>query len=268
MYPCPKCGYHNPEDAVRCVNCGYVFLHEEVLQAAAKPEKNGLSENSQAGKKNNIKIIYGPILITILILISVMTISRLEKEQVRSGTFSPLAEGTAQVMVTPKSGGSIPTKNPTITPTALSGMESPLFCKMEMAMIYDKAEMLGGSGKLILDRYDQAAKTCTYIVRGGKFLTEIGSVSTVHTSEDKFGVQVRISESAGIVKSEQMKFWGIASLLALENELSHPEAEKLLESVMEEGTAVWNVYSITLEENPLTKTSTLSIFAQADGNEN
>lgn len=214
---------------------------------------------------NKKKIIYGGILLVLILVTCVLVLLGINKERARTVVSRPDDVATVLVEVAPKSGGSIPTKIPTVTPTPLTGMESPLFCKMEMAMIHGKAEKLGDSGILIPDRYDQSSKTCSFIIRGGKVLTEIGTISTVHTSEDNFGVRVAISEKAGIVKNEQMKFWGTACLLALENELSQPEAEQLMDTVMETGTAAWNVYDITLEENPLTKTGTLSIFARSEG---
>lgn len=56
-----------------------------------------------------------------------------------------------------------------------------------------------------------------------------------------------------------MKLWGTAALLALENELSQEEAEKLMDTVIGTGTAAWDVYDLTLKQNPLTKTDTFSI---------
>ena len=142
------------------------------------------------------------------------------------------------VEVTAKAGGSIPTKVPTIK--------------------------LGMPGILIPDRYDQSAKTCSFILRGGKFLAEIGTLSTVHTSEENFGVRIEIADKAGIVKNEEMKLWGTAALMALESGLSRSEAEGLMDTVTEAGTAAWDVYDLTLKEDPLTKTAVFSIFAWRD----
>ena len=217
----------------------------------------------QTGKKNK-KIIYGAVLLIMALVTCILIASGINKERARSEVTRPSAVNTASVEIAPRSGGSIPTKIPAATPTPLTGVESPLFCMLEMAMIHGKAEKLGDSGMLIPDRYDQLSKTCTFIIRGGKILTEIGTISTVHTSEDDFGVRVAITEKIGIDKNEQLKFWGTASLLALENELSQPDAEKLMETVMGSGTAEWDVYDITLAENPLTKTGTLSIFTRTD----
>ena len=214
-------------------------------------------------EKKKKKIIYISVLLIMLIVTCMLVVSGIDKERSRSEVTRPSAVNTASVEISPRSGGSIPTKIPTVTPTPLTGMESPLFCMLEMAMIRGKAEKLGDSGMLIPDRYDQSSKTCSFIIRGGKLLTEIGTLSTVHTSEDNFGVRVAISEKAGIIRNEQMKFWGTASLLALEKELSQPDAEKLMDTVLETGIAAWDVYDIALEENPLTKTGTLSIFTRA-----
>ncbi|MBQ6508413.1 MAG: hypothetical protein IJI07_02970 [Flexilinea sp.] len=216
----------------------------------------------QTGKKNTRKIIYGAVLLLLILVICVLVLSGISKERARSEVTRPSAVNTASAEIAPRSGGSIPTKIPTVTPTPLTGMESPLFCMLEMSMIHGKAEKLGGSGMLIPDRYDQSSKTCSFIIRGGKLLSEIGKISTIHTSEEDYGVRIEISESAGLVKNEQMKLWGTAALLALENELSQEEAEKLMDAVIGTGTAAWGVYDLTLKENPLTKTSSFSVVCR------
>lgn len=258
MNPCPKCGYHNAEDAIRCINCGYEILHEAVPQAVTGPENIGQIENTQTQKRN--KDLYRFVLLIILILLCVMAAVGLKKNGARSDAVRPSSANTVQAETTARAGGAIPTKIPTVTPTALTGMESPLFCKLEMAMIHDKVEKLGGSGMLIPDSYEQSSRTCSFMIRGGRLLSEIGTIRTVHTEGDDFGVRVEIRESTGIIKNEQMALWGAAALMALDKELSQTDAEALMKTVTEDGTAAWNNYDLTLKENALTKTDTLSII--------
>ncbi len=221
-------------------------------------------KGSQDKKKNFVKNISRSVCLIIFILAGIFLVSCRKSDPGSPETLLTPAADVRPVEVTAKAGGSIPTKVPTITPTPLEGMESPLFCKMEMAMIHEKAEKLGMPGILIPDRYDQSAKTCSFILRGGKFLAEIGTLSTVHSSEEDFGVRIEIADKAGIVKNEEMKLWGTAALMALESGLSRSEAEGLMDTVTEAGTAAWDVYDLTLKEDPLTKTAVFSIFARMD----
>ena len=65
MNPCPKCGYHNAEDAVQCINCGYDLLQEGGPQTAADPLTKVNTEEIRTERKHGKDIVIGVIVLII-----------------------------------------------------------------------------------------------------------------------------------------------------------------------------------------------------------
>ena len=260
MNPCPKCGYHNSEDASRCINCGYDFFSED---DSRDKEDNPISQNTgtEAEKRKNNKVkISGLVLLILIILLILFWGNRRAGKQVNIPQTETNPLSVTQVAAMP--GGKIPTLIPTITPTFLSGMESPVFCKLEMAMLHNKAEELGISGMLIPDGYEQPSHTCIYAIRNG--ITEIGHIRTVNTDDENFGVSVEITSVPKDSYRERMETWGTVVLLALDKEFTMDDVKSAMESVMETGTAALHSYELEIREQALNRVCVLSVTKRSD----
>ena len=256
MIPCPKCGYHNADDAVRCINCGY-----DILDSNPMPTTDGaanLVPQEPKKRKNSIffqLIVSGLIIIALIRLGAADNLNAYQNKEYRGTQI----ENMVFAEITPNPGGEIPTQIPTTTPTALIGMESPVFCKLELALLHNKAEEMGGGGMLTPDRYSQPDKTCVFLLHDKTALAEIGYIRTIHAEGDSYGIQVEISSKTGILQNDRLLFWGTASLAAMDSKITKAEAEETIQNALETETAELGNYDISVREKIIDKSIVISI---------
>lgn len=268
MVPCPRCGYHNAEDAVKCINCGYELCNHETQPEKLAVQYDDTSKKPRERSYRNLKILF-LLLFTILIIYFLTTLrnnSGKDMNTVKNDIFGIRTEKADTEKIIPNAGGIIPTEIPSNTPTPLVGMESPLFCKLEMVLLRNKAEKFGSSGMLLLDRYSQPEKTCYFTIRDKRMITEIGYINTIHNSENDFGIQAGISNKTGNEQSEYLLFWGTVSLAALDKNLSYDQAEFVIKQALANGISVYDMYDIAVKNDPLELSRVISIFRNV-GNE-
>ncbi len=263
MIPCPKCGYHNADDAVRCINCGY-----DILDSNPMPITNEAAFPVQKDPKKRKNSIFFQLIASGLIIIALIRLGAVDNITAYQNNEGPghQIESTVSAMITPNPGGEIPTQVPTITPTALIGMDSPAFCKLELALLHNKAEEMGGGGMLTPDRYIQPDKTCVFLLHDKNTLAEIGYIRTIHAEGDNYGMQVEISSKAGILQNDRLLFWGSASLASMDSEITQAEAEETIQNALEKGTADLGNYNISVKEKIIDKSIVISITDRTKSN--
>ena len=73
MVPCPRCGYHNAEDAVKCINCGYELCNHETQPEKLAVQYDDTSKKPRERSYRNLKILF-LLLFTILIIYLLTTL--------------------------------------------------------------------------------------------------------------------------------------------------------------------------------------------------
>ncbi len=196
-----------------------------------------------------------------LLIIILLRITRTDRDRYQDTEFSryrPAARFRPTITANP--GGSIPTAVPTITPTPLQGMDSPVFCKLEMTLLHNKAEALGDGGMLIPDSYEQPDQTCVFAVRERDMLREIGHIRVTHKENAGYGIRVEISDNMGEPRTEQLLFWGTAALWSLDKQFTRTGSGNAIAETLDKGSASLSIYDIFREQNVLNGTTVISII--------
>ena len=214
--------------------------------------------------KNTEKKLHKPVILIFgaaaCIIVLAVILIRFANVSVRSGIPQKEPGKAFQIGITANPGGAIPTLKPTITPTALLGMESPAFCKIELSMLHNKAEALGGGGMLIPARYEQGHKTCVFTVRDRGTMAEIGNLYVDHDEGKRYGLRVEMSDDAGGMRTDPLILWGTAALCALDGKITADQAREAVQTALSGEPASAGVYDLSLKKDPIWKKTVIEIL--------
>lgn len=254
MKPCPKCGFHNPDDAVCCISCGYGKLDEDRSVIEDAKTENGYS--GPLKQNDNKKIFPVAVIILLLVMAVVITIAILT----RGGSAEPAAQTRSelqpgeQTAVTANPGGAIPTDVPVPTATFLAGMASPDFCKLEMALLRQYAEKAGAEGLMSPERYEQSTMTCVFKIHDTKSVQDAGHIYVVHKENDGYGIRLEYRPG-----DERINAWGNAVLLSLDKNFTEEEAGTAVSTALGEGKSSLGVYDLAFSKASLSGMAELRI---------
>ena len=154
-------------------------------------------------------------------------------------TETPGSETITKTEITPMSSGGeklFPTETP------VTGMNSPMICKMELIGLHNTAEKVGAAGMLILDTYDSASDICTLRIQ---MLTPDRNAETVkfihRRADDNYGITLEITKS----DEEQIRLWTKAALLFFNNDISETTASDAAEKVLSEESVSGDLFTLT-----------------------
>lgn len=251
MKPCPKCGFHNPDDAVCCINCGYGNLNEDDPLDILDPSDHDGVQHGRSKGRSIFWTVVGLLVLLILFfrITSDYRISRLEQNITLLRT-----EIAEQSDVTANPGGAAPTAVPSVTPTFLSGMQSPDFCKLEMALVHDYAEKVGAAGLLTPERYEQSRRTCVFLIRDVGSVNDAGHIYVIH--EDDAGYGITLEYLSG---DPRISAWGKTLLMSLDKDMAESDAEAVIAEAMESGKSAVGGYALSFTDPALSGMAELKI---------
>lgn len=252
MKICSKCGWDNSDESDRCARCGSVLPDErdpEVKTVPASAEPAGGSK-AKSGKRFIAAFVIAMLAAGLIILITANSRKGTDPDKLTR----PDPGSAPQTEVTANPGGSLPTAVPSLTPTFLTGMDSPAFCKIEMAKLSDSAHKSGAEGMLTPERYEQSSMTCVFLLRSMTAMKELGHIYVIHKENEGYGLRLEITSG-----DEGLNIWGKTLLLSLDNSLTPEDAETAVSSAISGGSASLGVYDLSFRNMPLTGTAELSI---------
>ncbi len=252
MKPCPKCGFHNPDDAVCCINCGYGKLDTD--SPDIEDTKNGIGYTGAQNEKNNKFLSLAAIILLFLaVVLSIVLLTRQGGAAPALQTRQEL-QPADNIAVTANPGGTAPTDVPEPTATFLAGMASPDFCKLEMALLRQYAEKAGAEGLMSPERYEQSTMTCVFKIHDTKSVQDAGHIYVVHKENDGYGIRLEYRPG-----DERINAWGNAVLLSLDKNFTEEEAGTAVSTALGEGKSSLGVYDLAFSKGSLSGMAELRI---------
>ena len=153
-----------------------------------------------------------------------------------------------QVLSDPNSGGSAPTQIPSATPEPLQGMAGPIFCKLQLSGLTNKAKERGAAGMLDLNSYDFGKNACIFDIKNTVGIGDAGKIEVYQDPDTKaYGITISVNKAReGILQK-----WGETALLYFNSAVTEKAAETDIQKALTEGAAETTLYSITSCESVL-----------------